>query len=62
VLSNKGVGTVKKGTMIHWVFPNTGRQGDYTFLEDLAPTKTVMVSGVVAGGVSAGLQCTATKK
>lgn len=61
-LTNTGTTAIAKGTAIHWEFPNTGRKGDYTFTEDLGAGSSKMVSGVVGGGITAGLPCTVTRK
>lgn len=59
---NKGVGAVAKGKILHWSIPNTTRAGDYTLTQDLASGKGVFLSGVVGGGMSAGVKCGVTVK
>lgn len=59
---NKGTVAVAKGKILHWSIPNTTRAGDYTLTEDLAAGKGVFLSGVVGGGMAAGVRCSVTVK
>ena len=57
VIKNTGNATVFKGTMLHWSIPETARQGDSVLTEDLAPGKSMSLSGALPGGVAAGTKC-----
>ena len=59
---NKGAVAVAQGKILHWSIPNTTRAGDYTLTEELATGKGVFLSGVVGGGMSAGVKCAVTVK
>jgi hypothetical protein len=57
--TNKGVGVLKAGTKISWKLAGYATGGTHTLVADLAPGSTVFASGVIAGGVEAGHDCTA---
>lgn len=61
-IQNTGAAAVAKGKVLHWVIPNTTRQGDHTLTEELGAGKGLMLSGVVPGGISAGVKCNVTVK
>lgn len=54
---NNGPGTVPAGTKVHWSMTAPAKQGDYTFTAPLAPNRLVTISGVLPGGMPAGMPC-----
>ena len=61
-IQNTGQTAVAQGKVLHWSIPNTTRQGNHTLASELGAGKGISLSGVIGGGMSAGVKCNVTVK